>query len=258
MLAVWMRGLLVQLLPAGRELDVTLDSNVFAAALFAGVSIALVLGGLTAWQGARTGLVSALKGNDLCGTPVGPQGADRRSTRTVSRRAARGRVVVRTLHQLRRVIPGFERQQVFIASTDASGYSPEQRQAFYGRLLADVRAIPGVVSAATSGEEPLAVNTGWNVWSATAVGAASGGRVRVVHLKDYFRTMGIALLRGREFDEGDGSTRDRQPESRPNVSRRRGSDRLPHHRKRQHVVRYYRCREGQRVIRGASRFGSAP
>ena len=70
---------------------------------------------------------------------------------------------VRTYHQLRQVDPGFERQQLLIASTDTSGYSPEQRKAFHRRLLADVHAIPGVVSAATSGDEPLAVNTGWNI-----------------------------------------------------------------------------------------------
>ena len=115
---------------------------------------------------------------------------------------------VRTLHQLRQVDPGFERQQVLIASTDTSGYSPEQRKAFYGRLLADVRAIPGVVSAATSGDEPLAVNTGWNIWVRRGQSAPQLAGVSVSFIsKDYFRTMGIALLRGREFDEGDGIDR---------------------------------------------------
>ena len=207
-LAVWMRALLVQLLPAGRELDVTLDSNVFAAALFAGVSIALMLGGLTAWQGARTGLVRALKGNDLAARLWVRKGliVGQLALSLVVLLAAG--LFVRTLHQLRQVDPGFERQQVLIASTDTSGYSPEQRKAFYGRLLADVRAIPGVVSAATSGDEPLAVNTGWNIWVRRGQSAPQLAGVSVSFIsKDYFRTMGIALLRGREFDEGDGIER---------------------------------------------------
>ncbi len=207
-LAVWMRSLLVQLLPAGRELDVTLDSNVFAAALFAGVSIALMLGGLTAWQGARAGLVRALKGNDLAARLWVRKGliVGQLALSLVVLLAAG--LFVRTLHQLRQVDPGFERQQVLIASTDTSGYSPEQRKAFYGRLLAEVRAIPGVVSAATSGDEPLAVNTGWNIWVRRGQSAPqlAGASVSFVS-KDYFRTMGIALLRGREFDEGDGIER---------------------------------------------------
>jgi putative ABC transport system permease protein len=207
-LAVWMRGLLVQLLPAGRELDVTLDSNVFAATFFAGVSIALALGGLTAWQGARAGLVSALKGNDLAARLWVRKGliVGQLALSLVVLLAAG--LFVRTLHQLRQVDPGFERQQVLIASTDTSGYSPEQRKAFYTRLLADVRAIPGVVCAATSGEEPLAVNTGWNLWVRRGQSAPQLAGVSVSFIsKDYFRTMGIGLLRGREFEEGDGIER---------------------------------------------------
>ena len=207
-LAVWMRSLLVQLLPAGRELDVTLDSNVFAAALCAGVSIALILGSLAAWQGARAGLVRALKGDVLAARLWVRKGliVGQLALSLVVLLAAG--LFVRTLHQLRQVDPGFERQQVLIASTDTSGYSPEQRKAFYGRLLADVRAIPGVVSAATSGDEPLGVNTGWNIWvrRGQAPPRLAGASVSFVS-KDYFRTMGIALLRGREFDEGDGIER---------------------------------------------------
>jgi len=207
-LAVWMRSLLVQLLPAGPEIDVTLDSNVFAATLFAGASIALMLGGLSAWQGARAGLVRALKGNDLAARLWVRKGliVGQLALSLVVLLAAGS--FVRTLHQLRQVDPGFERQQVLIASADTSGYSPEQRKAFYGRLLAEVRAIPGVVSAATSGDEPLAVNTGWNIWVRRGESPPhlAGASVSFVS-KDYFRTMGIALLRGRDFDEGDGNDR---------------------------------------------------
>jgi putative ABC transport system permease protein len=116
---------------------------------------------------------------------------------------------VQTLHNLRQVDPGFERQQVVIASTDTSGYSPEQRESFYARLLANVRAIPGVVSAAMSDDEPLGVNTGWNIWvrrDPSAPLALVGASVSFVS-PDYFRTMGIPLLRGRDFDQNDGIDR---------------------------------------------------
>jgi predicted permease len=205
-LALWMRGLLVQLIPSGDMLDVTMDARIFGMALCAGVSVALILASLTAWQGARVGLVRALK-------------ADTDASRLWLRKGliigqlalsivvllAAG-LFVQTLQNLRQIDPGFERQQILIASTDTSGFSPEQRKAFYARLLADLRALPGVVSVAMSGDEPLRVNTGWNIWVRRDVSAPfTLAAVSVSFVSpDYFRTMGIPLLRGREFDESDG------------------------------------------------------
>jgi predicted permease len=208
-LALWMRSLLVQLVPAGATLDVTMDARVFGMALLVGVSVALVLGSLTAWHGARLGLVRALKSDDL-----GARLSVRKGL--IIGQLALSIVVllsaglfVRTLQNLRHIDPGFERQQILIASTDTSSYRPDQRRAFYERLLADIRAVPGVVSAATSSDEPLGVGTGWNIWvrrDPSAPLTLVGASVSFVS-PEYFRTMGIPVVRGREFDEKDGGER---------------------------------------------------
>jgi predicted permease len=204
-----MRRLLVQLLPSRADLDVTMDWKVFSMAVFAGVSIALVLGTLTAWHGTRVGILRALKAEDLAarlwvrkGLIIGQLAL------SVVVLLAAG-LFVQTLQKLRQVNPGFERQQVLIVSTDTGGYSPEQRTTFNTRLLADVRGIPGVVSAALSSDEPLGVSTGWNL-SVTpdppAAAYQASASVSFVS-PDYFRTLGIPVLRGREFDERDGIDR---------------------------------------------------
>jgi predicted permease len=204
--AMWMRRLLVQLLPPRADLDVTMDWKVFGMAACAGASIALVLGTVTAWHGTRVGIVRALKADDLAarlwvrkGLIVGQLAL------SIVVMLAAG-LFVQTLQKLRQVNPGFERQQVLILSTDTAGYSPEQRNTFYTRLLADVRGIPGVVSAALSSDEPLGVSTGWNLSVTPGPAAPVSQAAATVSFvsPDYFRTLGIPLLRGREFDERDG------------------------------------------------------
>ncbi len=91
----------------------------------------------------------------------------------------------------------------------AATYSaPEQRVAGYQRLSEGILAIPGVVSASmtsvlplTGGpESPVRVASGPRA-SAEAVGTAHTVAVG----PGYFRTLGMPLVRGRDFAEGDGT-----------------------------------------------------
>src|SRR5204863_5109974 len=141
----------------------TMDTRVFGASVLLGFLTTILLASVTARQSLRVGLVRALKGED---------GAARlwlRKGLIVAQLALSVVVLVaatlfaQTLNKLRLVDPGFEPERVLIASTAADGYSAEERQAFYARLLDDVRNIPGVVSAALAGDAPLEVRTGWNI-----------------------------------------------------------------------------------------------
>ncbi len=63
--AILMRGLLIQLVPARQELDVTMDTRVFGASVLLGFLTTIVLASVTARQSLRVGVVRALKGGDV-------------------------------------------------------------------------------------------------------------------------------------------------------------------------------------------------
>jgi predicted permease len=203
-LATWMRGLLVQLVPASQDLDLTMDTQVLGAAMLLGLATALVLGAIAGWQSTRRTIVRALKGEDL-------------TTRLWLRKAlivgqlALSIVVLvaaalfgQTLRNLRVTDPGFERERVLLASIAPGGYTPDQQRAFYTRLLDELRATPGVVAAALANDAPLTIATGWDVRIA-GDGTGTPARVPVdvsFVSRDYFATMGIALVSGHPIEPG--------------------------------------------------------
>ncbi len=110
--------------------------------------------------------------------------------------------------------PGFSLEGGVIATLDASlaGYDePRARQAF-ARVLERLRATPGVASASLAHTTPYGErNFDRNVQPAGAAPGTSvvNAQYRVVGA-DYFRTLGVPILRGREFttdEETDGTTR---------------------------------------------------
>jgi predicted permease len=203
--AVWMRALLLRLVPARQELDVAMDGRVLGISVVLGVVTTVVLASVTARQSLRVGVIGALKGEGL--------GARLRFRKGLIVVQLGLSVVVlvaaalfgQTLNKLRSVDPGFESERVLIASMATDGYSAEQRKAFFARLLESVRSIPGVVSAALSADEPLGVNTGWNITvrhSASEPARQLGASVSFIS-PGYFKTMGVPLTRGREFEDRD-------------------------------------------------------
>jgi predicted permease len=82
------------------------------------------------------------------------------------------------------------------------------RTAFFTQLLDAVRAVPGVVSAATSYNVPLGPGGWQNGYHAEGDPPEQGGDQAFAETNavstDYFEAMGIPLLRGREFTREDG------------------------------------------------------
>jgi predicted permease len=205
MVAILMRGLLLQLVPDRQELDVSMDAGVFAASVVLGLLTTIVLTFLTARQSLRVGVLRAFKGEDVAAKLWVRKGliiAQLALSVVVLVAAA---LFTQTVNKLRLVDPGFEHDRVLIASTATDGYTAEQRKAFYARLLDNVRSLPGVVSAALANDAPLDVNTGWNIVvqrDPSGPPRQAGASVAFIS-PDYFKTMGIALVRGRDFDERD-------------------------------------------------------
>lgn len=200
-LAAWMRGVLGQVVAVNSTLDVRMDDRVLGVAIISGLAATVVIGALTACSQARLGIIGALKGEDLSGRLLIRKGL------IVAQLAVSVVVLVaaalftQTLTTLRMVDVGFDQEQIVIASIAPAGYSLERRRAFYERLLEDVRNMPGVLSAALAGNEPLNVHTGWSirVRGSAAIGPEQASASVMFVSPDYFRTMGIALLRGRDF-----------------------------------------------------------
>ena len=120
-------------------------------------------------------------------------------------------LMVRTLGHLSRVEPGFEAEGTLVAkiALPATRYGNRpQVAAFFGRLLEEVRAAPGVGAAAVSSRLPFG-NQRWSSdftvdgWPADRYGV--GVRHDEIS-EDLFRTMGVPLLRGRDFSTTAGAS----------------------------------------------------
>ncbi len=121
-------------------------------------------------------------------------------------------LLARSLQMVARIDPGFEARNVAVMNLNLplSRYPDARRQgAFLAQLLERLRGLPGVATAAESSDVPLN-SARLNVDAAIArAGAQGGGRredraaVRLIS-SDYFRTLRIPLLTGRDLTERDG------------------------------------------------------
>ncbi len=96
----------------------------------------------------------------------------------------------------------------------SQGYDANSRRLFYSRLLNRLREAPGVTSAAAILTRPLEGPIGWDVSYDLGLEGNASNRVLPkanyeVITPGYFRTVGTALLEGRDFDEHD--TKDGEP-----------------------------------------------
>jgi putative ABC transport system permease protein len=119
-------------------------------------------------------------------------------------------LMMRSFIRLQNVNSGINPEGVlttYIALPGAKYRGPEKRSAFFSELLERVRAIPGVQSAGTNTGLPLAGNN-WGRsltvegFPVLAVGEAPAVNHCVIS-SNYFSAIGIAILKGRDFDDRD-------------------------------------------------------
>ena len=194
-----------------------LDAPVLAATLAVVAAVALLGGTLPALRASRVELSGGLR-----------EGA-RGGTAGRARHRALGGIVVgqmalslvlllgsgvmlRSLARLLDVDPGFRAERVAAGSVAlpfARYGAPYAAVGFYDAVLERLRATPGIGAASLTTELPLALGEPGNSSPLTIVGRDTAGRGEPPHANmlavggDYFRTMGIALLRGRTFGPAD-------------------------------------------------------
>ena len=118
-------------------------------------------------------------------------------------------MLIRSLVRLQNVNPGFNPHNVLAADVDlpAPKYTNAMQDQFARNVLSKLRALPGVESAA--GVFPLAMSgaemrTSVEIEGRPVAKSDQGHSDIISVTPDYFRTMKIALLQGRDFNAQDG------------------------------------------------------
>ena len=219
LLAYWSIPLLLNLKPATipLSLEAPLDWRVFAftfaASLFSGIAFGVV----PALRSTRRDLLPALKDERQL---AGPRRSRLRGSIVVAQITVclvlliSAALCVRSLFNARSIDPGFSTHHIAVAHLDPGslGYTESQDRQFYQQLVERVRALPGVSSASLSDDLPL--GTSRTVHSVKIDGfnpppGLDSIQVQVAYVApDFFNTMGIPVLNGREF-----STLDIEPGS---------------------------------------------
>ncbi len=212
--AVWMRDLLLGLLPAlpvPVALDLPLDWRVMLFALLMSLATGLLASLAPAWQASRAELVQALKDE-------GPSGGSRklrlRSALVLAQVAVSLVLLVcaglflRALERAGTIDPGFDVHNLRVLELDLSlaGYREADGLAFAESLLERVRALPGVEGAAFSWAVPLdGGGRALGGVAADGVETPEGGEGADwnVVTPGYFAALKAPLVRGRDFTAAD-------------------------------------------------------
>jgi len=207
---------LLRLVPGDvpRLADVSLDGRVLAFTLVVSLGSALLFTLAPAWAALRLNISDALKD-----TARGPEGGAPQRARqllivaqvsiAVVLTVAAG-LLARSFRELGHVDPGFRPERLLVADLVLPGSRYPRWQdvaGFYGRLVARIRALPGVVSAGLAYDHPLETNwlTGFSLEGLPDQDARSV-QLRIV-APGTFATAGQRLPEGRDFTDGDDGTR---------------------------------------------------
>ena len=197
--------------------EVALDPRALAFALFATTTAALIAGLPYAWRRARVEPQADL----ALGHSRSTEGRGRHRVRdglVVAEMAlavvllAGASLLVRSYERLRAQDPGFDPKGVLVAPIflDMEGYgNGDKSRAYYARLMERLQALPGVLCAGGATAlptSPLGPDFERPVWPEETPSEERSRRqawVRMITPR-YFETLGMRIVSGRAFEEGDG------------------------------------------------------
>ena len=220
-LALWVVAVIPQLATDALPLDSAVQLNLPILIFTIGLSVltGLVMGMYPAWQSSRADLVDGLKEG---GRSVSGSAAQHRFRRglvatqvgfSVVLLAGAG-LLIASFVRLSQQEAGFKTENLWVGGI---GLPPSQypdveaRARFVDRLLAELKTVPGMESAAVSDSIPLSGNN-----SRSPYARADGNPLPVAQRPlgltrsispGYLRTYSIPLLSGRDFDERDAIDR---------------------------------------------------
>src|SRR5215207_7651689 len=215
-LAMWGTDLIVSLSPEGltRVGETRLDARVLAFTALVSVLTGAVCGLAPVLGVSRETLAEALKEGSRSSTGGLRTGLARRLLVVTEVALALVLLVgaglfVRTLMRLQDVAPGFDPPNVLtmtVVQSPAPSGGPEQTAEFFRQLTERLKALPGVVNASLTWQLPLSgasATTGLEIEGQP--NEPGDPPMGVIHSAgpEYFRTMGIPVVQGREFTERD-------------------------------------------------------
>ena len=119
-------------------------------------------------------------------------------------------VMIKSVSRLIAVDPGLNPHNVLtmdIALPQSDTYGPPERKTFCQDIQREVSAVPGVASVAAISHLPLSGATagrGFAIEGRPAAAAADGANAAYrLTCPGYFRTMGIPIMKGRDFSDAD-------------------------------------------------------
>ena len=214
MLTSWLTSLLLGVLPVlplPVGVDFVVDWRVAAFAAALSLVSAVLCGVAPALQASKPELVPALKGEG-----TGPGGRLRLRSMFIVAQVTislvlviAGGLFVRALGRAASIDPGFDQANVEVVALDLTltGYKEPDALAFAERLRARVRALPGVQHAAFALDLPLDGNRmGLGSLRVPGLQPPDGDSFRAdwnAVSPDYFKTLNMALVSGRDFTDQD-------------------------------------------------------
>jgi len=241
LLARWGSTALLAFISRGEPptgIDVSPDWRVIAVTFIISVMTALLFGLLPAMRSTRLPLVETLKSQTPGAIGSGIAGGQTR-TFLVSGQVVFSLLLLilaalfgRSLQELMRVDVGFDREHVLVARFDprAAGYTLAELPQLHRRLLEGAAAIPGVTAASLSTNGPFSGSGTRRNFEAEGYTRGPDERPVTEHewvTPDYFRTVGLAIRKGRGFDSTDTADARRVTVINETMARRYFRDRDP-------------------------------
>ncbi|MBA3248656.1 MAG: ABC transporter permease [Pyrinomonadaceae bacterium] len=215
LLALWINDLAAAFKPPidfSILFDLGIDLRVFGFTLLLSVVTGIVFGIVPALQATKPDLVPSLKDE----TPLaGFRRSHLRSALIVGQMALSllllicAGLVLRSLRQAHTIDPGFQPEQLVAMSVDVGlqGYDKQRGREFYQRLTGRVAALPEVESVTLATKMPLSLShSTTSVFREGQVLAPGEEPTDVYYAQvgtQYFSTLQIPLVAGREFDVRD-------------------------------------------------------
>jgi predicted permease len=193
------------------------DVRVLAATMGFCLASTVLFGFVPAWNLSRPNLVSDLRASDNAEASGKGRLFSRRNLLVIAQVSlsltlltAAG-LFIRSSSRVAGADPGFRLENGILVELDSSlaGYSEARGAQVYAAVLARLQAMPGVESASLAGTVPFGmVSLGRAIQPAGSPSAAQSKAESCdfnIVSQDYFRTLGIPLLRGRSFLPGEAS-----------------------------------------------------